>query len=228
MMPDYPSIFSLGSVNRIVNVSLGLAAMWLGRRIWRPFEKDVKTFQETYLAFRDAALRLSETSVFVDGTKSLTRVLVNQSICPAHETRMIHLVRDPRAFHASNMKKSGAGFDPQETAAVWKSKHRAICGFAKLLPEDSYLRVRYEDLCGDPRRTMRRVLTFLGATQEDVVSNAGSVGDQHVIGHHSKSRFTGEIRNRESWKRMLDENTCRMVLQETEPYSSRFEYVASD
>jgi hypothetical protein len=73
------------------------------------------------------------------------------------EARFIHVIRDGRAVAVSHR---GLGFGPQEieeAARWWDARVRQARRDAALLPEGSYLEVRYEDLVTDPAGTLQLV-----------------------------------------------------------------------
>ncbi|MEO3780389.1 sulfotransferase [Micromonospora sp. B11E3] len=80
----------------------------------------------------------------------------------------VHVVRDGRDVAASNITGG------QEWA--YKTVEQAAAGWLGVVerphtvaPPDRYLEMRYEDLVGDPRRTLQRVVAFLGVRWDDAL-----------------------------------------------------------
>jgi hypothetical protein len=110
------------------------------------------------------------------------------------QSRFLHLVRHPRGHGESVMKylrerrklgrvppnhwllylaaypdasesaSASADIDPQR---AWLALHRNICEFLDGVPASHTLRVRGEDIVGDPERGMRGVLAWLGLRADD-------------------------------------------------------------
>ena len=85
--------------------------------------------------------------------------------------RYIHLVRDPlamsRSFENYHMDQILFLRDHPWSGRtlgelVWTLSHRTILEFAEEIPDERVLRVRFEDLVGDPSSVMQAVAAFLG------------------------------------------------------------------
>ena len=109
------------------------------------------------------------------------------------QARFMHLVRHPRAQGNSLMKflecneargprrppKALSGSERYHGAAkrrnwprvvdlqrAWYAQNMNICNFLESVPEDKKLRVRGEDLLGDPEGELRRIISWLGLTDD--------------------------------------------------------------
>ena len=109
------------------------------------------------------------------------------------QARFMHLVRHPRAQGNSLMKflecneargprrppKALNGSERYHGAAkrrnwprvvdpqrAWYAQNMNICNFLESVPEDKKLRVRGEDLLGDPEGELRRIISWLGLTDD--------------------------------------------------------------
>ncbi len=80
----------------------------------------------------------------------------------------VHVVRDGRDVAASNITggQEWAYKTVEEAAAGWLG---VVERPHTVAPPDRYLEVRYEDLVGDPRSTLRRVTEFLGIPWDDAL-----------------------------------------------------------
>ena len=109
------------------------------------------------------------------------------------QARFLHLIRHPRAQAKSLMKflprnesrwrnrRADASIgvtknrwnarrqqwpgvvDPQR---AWYAQNMNICNFLESVPEDKKLRVRGEDLLGDPEGELRKIISWLGLTDD--------------------------------------------------------------
>jgi hypothetical protein len=176
--PAHPLDCSCG--NRI-----GLCAFWAGaeralgrplaelklmpgmaRPIGRFFRKYPSTFRWATHAYRhvgrdsialyDAFLHSSKVDYLIDSSKNAFRF---RSIYDYDQSRIIPLVlvRDYRAVVHSKMKR---GRPIQESTLGWASKMRQIAALTSDIP--TTIRVRYEDLCNNPRVELERIFAELG------------------------------------------------------------------
>jgi hypothetical protein len=78
------------------------------------------------------------------------------------EAQIVHIVRDPRESVPSSIAKLGAYQDVIGASYGWRAFTRAALRDGPARAPAQYLRVRYEDLVGDPLAVMTEVFTFLG------------------------------------------------------------------
>jgi len=108
--------------------------------------------------------------------------------------KFIHLIRDARdmAFsrNQNQLRKHGAAVlekqwalapQPVQTAALWELANLEVAAFGEQMARD-YLRVRYERLCEDPRRTIEEILDFVGAPRTGISAAAAEVLAPPTIG----------------------------------------------
>ena len=77
------------------------------------------------------------------------------------DCRLIHLVRDPRAVAASLLPLDWGPHSPDGVAALWTQRLAHGLALEEALP-DRIRRVRYEDLCREPERTLAQLAGWLG------------------------------------------------------------------
>ncbi len=96
------------------------------------------------------------------GCKSTFMVHHVDTVLAAHPgARFLWLVRDPRDVAASSRKSVFSPFHPVLTARLWVAQQQEALALETRLPAESLLRVRYEDLLGDPPGVLARVCAFL-------------------------------------------------------------------
>lgn len=164
---------------------------------------------------------LTGSKVIVDSSKLPLRL---KYLLPVREieTRVIRLIRDGRAVSltytdewsfadASDPALRGGGTgtrrapprgDIAEAAREWRRSNEAADCVVARLPRDRWLLVRYEDVCADPQKELRRISEFLGLDPALVTLNFRS-RVQHVIGNGMRLDRTEEIRADERWRQHL-------------------------
>ncbi len=160
-------------------------------------------------ALIEIVLELQSAQVFVDGSKDPVR-FKHLRDTRDYRMRLIHLVRDARAVvHSAGKNQSiplGAA------ARDWRLTHEQIERLASDLPERSYLRIRYEDLCAEPLRVMREVFVCAGVDPE-LAPPDFALRAHHVLGNRMRLNFSSEIRVDERWRAALSPAQVRRVLQ---------------
>jgi hypothetical protein len=158
-----------------------------------------------YLVARNKALarsilEVSGKRVFLDASKSpyIIRFLRTE---PDVQLRVVHLVRDVRGTSYSRLKNKGET-DWNATVSKWIRMNHVIERQLGRLPTDSWIRIRYEDLCNDPVDTMNRFFEFCGVdaggTDIDLHSQV-----HHIIGNRMRLQSSRQITVDESWRREL-------------------------
>jgi hypothetical protein len=160
-------------------------------------------------AFIRAALAASHKRIFLDATKLHTRVSELRRM-PTIELRVIHLVRDPRAFCYSAHRRNGKPFPV--LARNWVAVNRAIHRQVDALPTRAWVRVNYESLCRDPARGFAALAEFLGAEGFRLPDNFRAF-PHHIIGNQmrkaSDRRTTVELD--EKWKNELPPHDQKVI-----------------
>lgn len=139
---------------------------------------------EDVLALLEAASRASGRSVCIDSSKSPFRFRAVSDLDPGR-ARAIVLARDFRAVVHSKMKRG----ETLETAARgWRVAMEQIDALTRDLPGDRVHRLRYEDLCNQPRAELGRLCGFLGIPFQDAMLRRPEKAHLHHIGG-SPSKF---------------------------------------
>lgn len=129
---------------------------------------------------------IAETSnapYVLDPSKECARGLFLARFLP--QTKIIHLVRNPEGLAASQLwrMRGGHGFSTMGrefralnmrfpfiglSAINWTLEYM-LGEVVRLLAPDRVLRMRYEDLCADPRRELERIERFIGSDLQEVI-----------------------------------------------------------
>jgi hypothetical protein len=155
------------------------------------------------------------------------------------ESRVLHLVRDPRAVAFSWQRqkewlpgeKAMPRFGPVHSSVSWNARN-ALAGYVAGRQAGHGTRIRYEDFTARPGEVLEKVFGFLGESP-----GAGPLrGDRTLelpVNHTAMgnaSRFrTGEVelRSDAEWVAAQSPNTRRLVTALTFPLLHRYGYPLS-
>ncbi|HVR97719.1 MAG TPA: sulfotransferase [Thermoanaerobaculia bacterium] len=157
---------------------------------------------------------------FVDSSKRPGRLLHLRRI-PSFDVRVIHLVRDPRAVACSSMKNVGR--TAEQGARSWVDSAQLAERSRHGIPDERWLTVRYEDLCGDPDAALDRIWRFIGVKSGFRVPDFRAF-EHHIIGNRMRLSATSEIRPDERWKTVLTPEQVRAVDAITGETAARHGY----
>lgn len=161
-------------------------------------------FLDAQLEFFGNARKLTGASIYLDGTKSPRRaqLFARDGRC---DMKILHLVRDGRAFCASYVKNTDPVPSWREATNAWLNYIAEVDLFSRNFPSVPVLSVRYEDLCRSTEKVISAICQFLGIPNEE--SRADIMKDAHILGNRMRMTFSGAIVEDSSWKEKLDKNT---------------------
>jgi hypothetical protein len=180
----------------------GPAAEWLRRRALSALpglRGHARRILERNRVMIETVCALRGADVFLDGSKDPVRLKYLMD-CPAWRPRVIHLVRDGRGATLSYMKVYGCSMD--EAAREWRATNQECERLRRALPAESWVRLRYEDVCRDPAAGVRQALGLLGENGPATVGDFRAI-DHHIIGNSMRLRPDGRIEMNESWRTAL-------------------------
>jgi hypothetical protein len=181
------------------------------------------------------------------GSVTGSRVIVDSSKEPAHGYAMsmipdldfyvLHLIRDPRAAAYSWLKKKPqpdtdtrehmVRFSPTKSSALWNSWNASAEALWRRTPE-RYLRLRYEEFVADPRKSLERILEFVGFTAELPLAGEREVmlGISHTVSGNPNRFETGavELRPDREWMDKMEPRHRALVTALTFPLLKHYGY----
>jgi hypothetical protein len=196
------------------DAALGVSSSW---------RKHVADIQARNVALIHAICELSGAHVVVDSSKLGLR-LKYLLRTPSLDVKVIRLIRDGRGValtyvnptdfaDASDVRRRGGGsgldagrrqgLDMRDAAREWRRSNEEADALLGGLDKSQWTEVRYEDLCGNPADTLRRLCTFVGIDPACAVVNFRSVV-HHVVGNGMRHDSTSEVRLDERWRSELD------------------------
>jgi len=172
-------------------------------------------------------LKGAQVRFLVDASKSLYRLLwLKQS--GAFDLRVIHLVKDPRAFAYSMSKRQDGSVNRKQAARAalrWNAENYLFDKlFRNRFTENEVLRIRYEDLASNPKTVLQNMLGWLELPyDENMVSDFRCV-NHGIAGNPMRQRKTG-IQLDEKWRHGLSAGMQRLVRGMSRSLSKRYGFV---
>jgi hypothetical protein len=205
---------------------------------WRAMYRAI---QNRNAALIETILELSGSDVIVDSSKTGLRLKYLRRN-HALDVRTIRLVRDGRAVALAHMepgqfadaidpKLRGGGTGNSRTqvmsmqlaATLWKRSNEEGDAVVAAMPPTAYLKVYYEELCGDPERVLNEICDFLE------VERAGSWrnfrrAEQHVVGNGMRLDTRSEIVLDDRWKNALSSSDLQTFARVAGDLNQRYGY----
>jgi hypothetical protein len=203
------------------NSALRLAQRCLRRiPLWRRCDQ---AFVAAHLRFMQNSLRLRRARVYVDGSKSVRRARLFARSGGVH-LKVIHLVRDGRAFCFSYLKNHELPRTrlPAATRA-WLKNLKAVERFHALFPHVPVLNVRYEDLCRDLPETMQRICRFLAVPYEPTLEYSDA-RPCHVLGNRMRLTFSGQVQECLRWQGEFSPEDIAFLNRTLRSQLERYQY----
>jgi hypothetical protein len=221
MYPSSPQLSGNPTANNAIVKMLSLAALYTSGHIWRLGGGAAGRFIDFYIEFVDTVNEYNNTSVFINGVKSLTSVLAIKSILGDQvQVNLIHLIRDPRGFYCSE-NRDDPNIGIEESAKRWNTYHTRVINFVQPLCNARYLSIRYEDLCEQPAMTIEQIFDFVGVEHQNVFRPPST---NHLIGNAAKGQFDGTLRQSIKWRQTLSKAEQERCLVSSQPMSRKFGY----
>jgi hypothetical protein len=212
------------SLNGLVVSSLGNASLTAARDAVLgtvgPVARRVAEARLTSWSLARAVLEVTGKSVFVDTARDHQRPR-HLAGMPRLDVKVIHLVRDPRGNVASIMKHTGVGV--RKAARQWRHYNVEADRIKGRFGPDSWLLLRYEDLCNDPQGTLDRVSGFIGVEPAPIAALL-EPSERHVIGNSMRLKALEEIREDLSWQEKLRSRDLRTIARVAGTTSHRMGY----
>jgi len=180
--------------------------------------------QRRNTALVETVCEITGSRVIIDSSKVALRLkyLLRN---PDLDVKVIRLIRDGRAVALTYMdpanfadaedvsfRAGGMGSGRvdgklaiYQAAEEWRRSNKEIEHVLARLDRSRWTSIHYEDLCGSPDATRRRLFGFLEVDPDRAVGGFRSVA-HHVVGNGMRLDSTTEIRLDERWKSVLTEH----------------------
>ena len=167
-----------------------------------------------------ALLDVTGRSVFLDTTKDLAP-LPALARHPGLDLKVLHLIRDPRAFLHSTRKRQGAGAGSQ--TRFWRRTHEQALAAGRRLGPERFHTLRFEDLCREPERRLAEVCAFLGLPPANLLELAPRT-THHMMGNRARLAPFAGIALDATWEESLSTREQARCLRAAGPLATRFDY----
>lgn len=190
------------------------------------YKDKIEYFIKLHEKFFDLACEFSQSTIYLDGTKSPRRVelFANYSNKPI---RVLHSVRDGRKFVVSYMKAHKIpGKDISIVAKKWVDYIRMVELLLRRYPNIELKEIRHEDLCHKKESTIKDVCDFLGVEYTQEIFNFDDA-THHLLGNAMKKKFDGTIFENDNWKSAYSKKTFDKVTDIQKSYLLKYNYLGS-
>lgn len=187
-----------------------------------PFASRIATWGALDLAFMRASLDVSQKQIFLDGSKDVEalRYLLRLDA----EVSIIHLVRDPRAYCFSRLRRQDTPSSVRRHAAGWVRTNKAIQNICLQSGSPRSIIVTYEQLATSPADTFRALTDFLGVSPAPFPDDFRA-GEQHILGNRMRMRVDERsIRLDETWKTAISSSDARTIAKVAGPFARKLGY----
>lgn len=185
-----------------------------------PIHRTLVEARRSSWALARTILEMTGKSVFVDTARDHQRP---KYLSPDDglDVKVVHLIRDPRGNVSSIM--SHTGVEVGTAARQWKHYNVEADRVSRYLPDGSWMRVKYEDLCSDPQGTLDSIARFVGVEPAPLPESL-TADENHIIGNSMRLGGVEEIRLDEKWRDRLSSNELDVIARVTGDVSHRFGY----
>ncbi len=183
------------------NLSRKAALLKLYRAV--PVQARLKIFPRFYeetLHFFEALDSIGNKTHYFDGCKVLLRVELLRTFAP--ETKVIHLIKNPKAYLYSYLGRRGKTL--RSVVNGWIRYHKASREFQNILGDQNYMLVTFEELTANPEQTMEEIYQFIGVpARTEPFETWVDKSTIHVVGSESKNVFQRVEKKAPKWKTEL-------------------------
>jgi len=169
-------------------------------------------------------LRSERKGAWGDKTPSLFRNIdLLYKLFP--NAKFIHIVRDARDIFLSWRKMDPTKGNPSVVAMEWEYKCHKIEKFLNRIPEANRLRLRYEDLLGEPENTLKHLCNFLAFEYEPQMLSFHKKSKFYIGNHHSDLIFRPiDKSNKQKWKKQLSVKETKIITILAQRYLKEYDY----
>lgn len=152
--------------------------------------------------------RLAGARILIDSSKDYVRTRERYSSAPFGTVKVIYLCRDGRGVVWSARKHHRATV--WYSAKEWAKSQRRFRAMLRGIRAEDRLDLRYEDLCADPERSLRRVCAWLGLPYSEAMPQLSPPEHHTIAGNKIRLRRAMRVRVDEAWRRKLTAGQLRV------------------
>jgi len=224
LLPHSPYIAGNNAINTVLNSAMALIANEVSPKCWKlVYEQGERFFkiQDRFLSF---CQEWYPHKVFLDAERSALKFMVMASMgFPVKG--VVHLVRDPRAYAAAWKR-----YYPESTAETlaleWAASHTRIRKAASAFSKVPFLTIRCEEFTENPQPAMKKVMDFMGLSDEEDIDKTISPRKNHMIGTGAGDSGAGGAQPGDNWKEALSAEDQARIIRAAGPLFGEFGYKA--
>ena len=148
----------------------------------------------------DLILARSGASIVCDSSKSVFRFRLLHALRP-RSSKALFLTRDGRAVAASHYRRQGRA--PKASARSWRFINIYTELMLRTIDKSSYMHVRYEELCREPEKTLKKICEFLGCSFHQEMLTFSDVKPHNIGGNRMRMAGVSEIQEDLKWQTVL-------------------------
>lgn len=166
------------------------------------FQERANNINKLYEMVREA----SGKPIVCDSSKSPYRFRLLHARQP-NNAKAIYLTRDGRAVTASHFRRN---HEPVSNRAKrWRFTNIYTQNLLRTLPSESYIHIRYEELCREPEKTLTRICDFIGYPFEEEMLQFTGKKLHNIGGNRMRMRGILDIKEDIKWRETLTEKQLR-------------------
>jgi len=150
-----------------------------------------------------------------DKSDYLDRMYMIRRLFP--NAKFIHIIRDGRDVASSVLKMPWGPTNVKRAAEWWSTYVRLGCSMGRMLDEDKYMEVRYEDLVAAPEEQLQNICKFIGVEFEpgmlDFYKDSKKFIPQSLVYQHYNADTAANTSRLEAWRNEMSEVDCALFQQ---------------
>jgi hypothetical protein len=163
-----------------------------------------KLILDNYFGILDCVCDVTGKKVVIDSSKRSNQLygLINARN-PDYYLKAIHLVRGVQAFCFSTKtrnREQGRNVGIVWPILVWIKENIKIMNLRSFFQDDDFFVIRYEDLCANPERVMRKLCDKFHLTFDANMLDPSEEGKHNIGGSPHRFTSTTKIKLDERWK----------------------------
>jgi len=149
---------------------------------------------------------ISGKPIVCDSSKSTYRFRLLHARQPTN-AKAIYLTRDGRAVAASHFRRN---HEPVPNRAKrWRFTNIYTQKLLRTLPNESYIHIRYEELCREPEMTLTRICEFIGHPYEEEMLQFSGKKLHNIGGNRMRMHGILDIQEDLKWQETLTDKQLR-------------------
>ena len=171
-------------------------------------------------AIIDGVCSAEKTRIFLDGSKDPNRLL-HLKRSNKWNIKVIFLTRDGRGACNSYMKHVGVSME--NAAKEWDIKCTEMENAINYFDDNEHVRVRYEDLCVNGEKEMKRIYKLMDIPFGQTTNDKGP--SKHLLGNNMRLVTLETVKLDEKWKSSLTDQELDVFNSVCRAKQKRFGYL---